>query len=163
MLLNRLVPFEALVAQAGHRATTDPQMTRRAPADAEQAATLQIQEGDPIIIVTRIIRANRRPVITVTDLVPEEELTVDPAEVREASSTFEFLQINADAAIEYATSEVVPRVAGVDRPEHLGLEPGTPFLQLYEVHFSAAGERIASSVICIVDEVVRLSMIRRGL
>jgi GntR family transcriptional regulator len=162
MQLNRLVPFTALVEQSGFRASTDPQTVRRESADAEQSAELQIADGDPVLIVTRLVRADARPVILITDVVPVEELTVDPDHVAEASSTFEFLRVNADAEIDYATSEVVPRVATAHAPPGLDLAAGTPYIELREANFSAEHERIALSVVCVVDTLVRLSMLRRG-
>lgn len=162
MQLNRLVPFTALIQQSGYAATTDPQTTQRREADADEAAELQIAPGDEVLVVRRLLRADGRPVISVTDVVPVEELAVDPARVSQATSTFAFLRANADAAIDYATTEFVPRVAGEGTPEGLKLAPGTPFIELHETHFSADHERIALSVVCVVDPLVRLSLLRRG-
>jgi GntR family transcriptional regulator len=162
MQLNRLIPFTALVEQSGFRATTDPHTKRVAAADPELADHLQIASGAAILIVRRLLRADGRPVIAITDVIPVEELTVDPGRVSDAPSTFAFLQINAGAVIDYATSEIVPRVATGTEPEELELAAGTPYIELREIHFSADHERIALSMVSVVDAMVRLSLLRRG-
>jgi hypothetical protein len=64
--------------------------------------------------------------------------------------------------VDYATSEIVPQVASAEQPAELGMAPGTPYIQLHEVLFNPAHERVALSVICVVDRLVRLSLLRRG-
>lgn len=162
MQLNRLVPFASLVEQSGYRASTDPQESRRAHASVHQAAELGVDAGEPVLVVRRLLRADDEPVITVTDVVPEARLTVAVTAIAPAETTFEFLERNAETAVDYATSEVVPRVATAVRPEGLGLRRGTPFIELHEVHFDRDHGRIALSVVCVVDRLVRLSMLRRG-
>jgi GntR family transcriptional regulator len=162
MRLNRLVPFATLVEQAGHIATTDPEQRRLAPAGALQASELEIEAGEQVLIVFRLLRANERPVITVTDVVPADRLSVAPSRLRSSATTFDFLKRNAGIEVDYAISEIVPRVAAGGEPAGLGLADGTPFIELHEVHFDREHERVALSVICVVDELVRLSMLRRG-
>jgi GntR family transcriptional regulator len=162
MRLNRLVPFARMVEQAGYTASTDPQDTRRSTATAYQATELEIAEGDEILVVRRLLRADDTPVITVADVVPVKRLVVAADRIRAAETTFEFLELNAATAVDYATSEVIPRVAGASEPAGLGLARGTPFIELHEVHFNRDHERVALSVVCVVDQLVRLSMLRRG-
>jgi GntR family transcriptional regulator len=162
MRLNRLVPFARMVEQAGYRASTDPQDARQSTATAYQATELEIADGDEILLVRRLLRADDTPVITVTDVVPVTRLIVAPDRIRAAETTFEFLEVNARTDVDYAISEVVPRVAGATEPAGLDLPRGTPFIELHEIHFNRDHERVALSVVCVVDQLVRLSMLRRG-
>jgi GntR family transcriptional regulator len=162
MRLNRLVPFARMVEQAGYAASTDPQAAHVSTATAYQAAELEIEEGEEIVVVSRLLRADDRPVITVTDVVPVARLTIAPDRLRDAETTFAFLELNAGTVVDYAISEVVPRVATVAQPAGLDLTRGTPFIELHEVHFNRDHERFALSVVCVVDQLVRLSMLRRG-
>jgi GntR family transcriptional regulator len=162
MQLNRLVPFARLIEQSGYRASTDAQVSRRARANEHQAAQLGLEAREPVLIVRRLLRADRTPVITVTDVIAESRLTVAADAIVAAETTFDFLEANAGTVVDYATSEVVPRVATAVRPEGLDLRRGTPFIELHEVHFDRDHERIAMSVVCVVDRLVRLSMLRRG-
>jgi GntR family transcriptional regulator len=162
MQLNRLIPFSELIEQSGYAATTDRRRHEVGAASPSEAAELEITPGTDVLRVFRLLRADGEPVISITDVVPAERLTVPVGRLRAAETTFEFLERNAGTVVDYATSEIVPRVASEDQPVELGLEPGTPYIQLYEVVFGQENERVALSVICVVDRLVRLSLLRRG-
>jgi hypothetical protein len=53
-------------------------------------------------------------------------------------------------------------VATATQPARLQLRRGTPYIELHEVHFDHDQRRMALSVICVVDRLVRLSLLRRG-
>jgi GntR family transcriptional regulator len=163
MRLNRLVAFATLVEQCGYASSTDPQETRVTQADIDQAAELEIPPGTEVLVAWRLLRAAGQPVITVTDVVPLARLSVPADAVGAADTTFDFLRVNAGATVDYATSEFVPRAATTTEPKGLGLPPGTPFIELREMHFTREHERLALSVVCVDDRLVRLSMLRRGL
>jgi GntR family transcriptional regulator len=102
-------------------------------------------------------------VITVVDVVPLARLAVGADDVRPAESTFAFLADNGVAPVDYATSEFIPRVATAEEPAGLEIEPGEPYIELLETHFSREHERIALSRVCVDDSTVRLSLLRRNL
>jgi GntR family transcriptional regulator len=162
MQLNRLIPFARLVEQSGYEATTDPRQHHSAPADESEAAELEIEPGDEVLKVFRLLRADGEPVISVTDVVPVTRLTVPINRLRAAETTFDFLELNTDTVVDYATSEIVPLVATADQPAELGMAAGTPYIQLHEVAFDRDHQRVALSVVCVVDRLVRLSLLRRG-
>jgi GntR family transcriptional regulator len=153
MQLNRLIPFARLVEQSGYEATTDPRRHEVLPASESEAAALEIAPGEDVLRVFRLLRADGEPVV---------RLTLPVGRLRAAETTFEFLERNAGTVVDYATSEIVPRVASADQPAELGMAPGTPYIQLHEVVFNQDHERVALSVICVVDRLVRLSLLRRG-
>lgn len=163
MQLNRLVPFARLIEQSGYRATADPEMHRVKQASATEAAELEIPEGEDVLVAYRLLRADEQPVISITDVVQLSRLTVPLSQLRPAETTFDFLAANTDTAVDYTTSEIVPCVATSSGPLGLGMAPGTPFIQLHEVAFNGNNDRVALSVICVVDTLVRLSLLRRGL
>jgi GntR family transcriptional regulator len=162
MQLNRLVSFAALVEQNGYAATSDPRQSSTEAASEAEASELQIEPGADVLKVFRLLRADGEPVITITDVVPLARLTTAPSRLRAAGSTFEFLELNTNSTAAYATSEIVPLVATATAPAELDMEPGTPYVQLREIVFNQEHERIALSVICVVDRLVRLSLVRRS-
>jgi GntR family transcriptional regulator len=163
MRLNRLVPFTALIEQCGYQPSVDRQVHRVEPASEDDAAAMGVEPGTPCVVVERLLRATGSPVITVTDVVPVEGLAVPAAEVVDADSTFAFLEANGVGAVDYATSEFIPRVASAGSPAGLDIEPGTPYIELLETHFRSDHERIAISRVAVDDSIVRLSLLRRGL
>lgn len=162
MQLNRLVSFADLVRQSGYTAATDPEIIERRAASESEAAELEILPGTEVLSILRLLRADGQPVITVTDVLPVSRLIVPVKKLKASETTFDFLAANAGVTVDYATSEVIPRVASAAEPAGLKLEPGTPFIQLHEISFSSDNERVALSVVCVVDRFVRLSLLRRG-
>jgi GntR family transcriptional regulator len=162
MQLNRLIPFAQLIEQSGYSASTDPRVHHVAPATEAEAAELEIEPGQEVLTVFRLLRASGEPVISITDVVPLASLTVPVSRLRAADTSFQFLERNAGTSVDYATSEIVPLVATATEPADLAMAPGTPYIQLREVLFTAKHERVALSLICVVDRLVRLSTLRRG-
>jgi GntR family transcriptional regulator len=169
MRLNRLVPFTELIEQCGHTASVDRQTAAEVviggrgseTVGVDAAAALALQEGDRCLVVDRLLRANGAPVIAIVDVVPLARLSVDPSAVAHADSTFELLGEITAAPVEYATSEIVPRVAGEREPRGLGLAPGTGYIELLETLYSREHERLAVSRVSVDDSLVRFSLLRR--
>lgn len=163
MRLNRLVPFTALIEQLGHAPSADRQTRRVEAAGPAIAESLAVEPGTACLVVGRLLRADGEPVITVVDVVPVALLAVEPDAVADADSTFAFLAANGVEAVEYATSEVIPRVATAGTPAGLDLGAGTPYIELLETHFSSDHRRIALSRVSVDDSRVRFSLLRRSL
>lgn len=163
MPLNRLVAFTTLIEQCGHTASADPQTHRVAPAGQEAAEKLQVEPQAPCLLVDRLLRADGDPVIALEDVVPLDRLSVGPDAVVLADSTFAFLERNGAAPVDYATTEILPRVAAEGLPAGLAVTPGTPYIELLEVHFTRDHDRVALSRISVDDSLVRFSVLRRGL
>lgn len=163
MGLNRLVSFRALIEQSGHVPSVDPQIHRAQDADDDAAAALGLEPGTPCLIVKRLLRANGDPVIHITDTVPLDRLPADLGDIVDADSTFGFLAANDVGHVDHVRAELVPRVADRAQPRELEIAPGTAYIELREVLFTADHERIAFSRIAVDDALVRLSLVRRDL
>jgi GntR family transcriptional regulator len=161
MPLNRLVSFRELIEQCGHVASADLPATRTGGAPDAAAAALGIESGAPCVIVDRLLRAGGDPEIAICDVVPVESLRVDPSAVRAGDSTFAFLASDGVARASYATTEIVPLVAGGGEPQGLAIAPGRAYVELRETLFSGDHERIAFSSVAVDDAKVRLSLLRR--
>jgi GntR family transcriptional regulator len=161
MRLNRLVPFTTLIAQCGHAPSVDPQTHRPATVSAEFATALDVEPGAPCLDVERLLRAGGIPVMAVRDVVPIDRLAVAATEIRAADTTFAFFTVNCLAEIDYAISEIIPRVAGDGAPAGLGLPPGEPYIELVEVLFSRDHAPLGLSQVSVNDRLVRLSLLRR--
>jgi GntR family transcriptional regulator len=161
MRLNRLVPFTVLIAQCGHEPSVDRQTHRRATVPAEAAVTLGVEAGAPCVEVERLLRAGGMPVMAVCDIVPLDRLAVAEEAVRDAETTFAFFAINCRQPIDYATSEIVPRVAAPGVPPGLELAPGEPYIELIETLYSRDHAPLGLSRVGVNDRLVRLSLLRR--
>jgi GntR family transcriptional regulator len=160
--LNRLVSFRALIEQAGHAPSVDRQVHRAQAADEDAAEALGLEPGTPCLIVKRLLRADREPVIHITDTVALDRLP-DLGEIVDADSTFEFLAANGVGLVDHVRAELVPRVADAHAPRELDVAPGTPYIELRETLFTREHDRIAFSRVAVDDRIVRLSLVRRDL
>lgn len=159
MRLNRLAPFTTLVEQSGHVASVDEQEHAEVAASPAVADALGVPLGTPCVRVERLLRAGGAPAIWIADLVPAAAL--GGAEPRAADSTFALLAAHGLGPVDYTVSEIVPRAA--EPGMQLALEPGTPYVELRETHFSHGHDPIAHSVIAVDDRLVRFSLLRREL
>jgi GntR family transcriptional regulator len=163
MPLTRLVSFRALVEQSGHEPSADPQVVHTEDADAEVAEALALAAATPVVVVSRLLRAGGQPVIQITDWVPQDLVPRPVGRLRNADSTFEFLTANGIGTVDYATAEIVPRVAAAGRPAGLDVAAGSAYVELREVLFSRDHERLAYSRIEVDDSLVRFSLLRRDI
>ncbi len=161
MRLNRLVPFTTLIAHCGHEPSVDRQTDRLAAVSPAHASALAVEPGSPCVELRRLLRAGGIPVMAVCDIVPVDRLAVAPDKVGDAETTFAFFAENCHDTVDYATSEIVPRVAGAGIPAGLGLEPGEPYIELVEILFSRDHAPLGLSQVGVNDRLVRLSLLRR--
>jgi len=162
MQLNRLVSFSELLHQVGHKATThfEPHQIRQST-DAETQA-LDLESGTAVIEINRVVSASGRPVISTTDVVPAELLGDRLATPEPADTLLEFLRVNADIDVDYATTSIVPCVASTGTPTSLRLADGTAYVQLHETFHTRDHQRVALSVVSVADQALRLTLVRRG-
>lgn len=160
--LNRLVSFRELVEQSGHEASVDPLVRRVELPSAAVAAALELAPEEPCLVVERLLRADGRPVVTVTDTVALSALLVAPEDVADADTTFSFVAASTGAAVDHSFADIAPRVATATDPAHLELPAGTPYTQLSEVLFTATQEPVAFSLIAVDVRRVKLGLVRQG-
>lgn len=159
MRLNRLVSFASLIAQQGHEAT-ETHALRTGPAGAFGAA-LGVEADAECVLVDRLLRADGEPVIAVQDVVPTARLTVPPGAVDPGDSTFALIASGCAAPVDYATTDITPRVAGDGEPAGLLVRDGEAFVELLETHFTREHEVVGLSRVWVDPTRVRLSFVRR--
>jgi DNA-binding GntR family transcriptional regulator len=160
MQLNRLEPFHNLIEQCGYVPSADDQRHRVIAATADEAEALDIEPGTDCLEVQLRLLADGDPVITIADFIPLEQLNFSPDDVEHRESTFAFVAANCKSPVEYATTDIVPRVATANSPAGLAIAEGTPYVELRETHFSVAGDAIAYSRVCVNDAIVRFTLLR---
>jgi GntR family transcriptional regulator len=75
------------------------------------------------------------------------------------ASLFEFSRRWCVEPIDHAVVEIVPMVK--DGGSELPLDPGAPFIRLYETHYTRGADAIAYSLIDVDDRYIRLEVFRR--
>jgi GntR family transcriptional regulator len=159
MRLNRLVSFSALIAQQGHEPTATHEL-RTAPA-GELAGALGVGADEPCVVVDRLLFADGEPVISVRDAVPVAGLAVPVGTVDPGDSTFALIAGSCPAPVDYATTDITPRVAADGEPSGLLVRAGEAYVELLETHHSREHDVVGVSLVRVDPSRVRLSFVRR--
>jgi DNA-binding GntR family transcriptional regulator len=123
------------------------------------AEIFEIDSDLDCLLTEKAYRANDTLALAIADAIPRAELS-DPDAVGEVdASLFTFSRRHCRAPIHHAVVKLAP-VVKRDGDTRLEFAAGTPFLRLYETHYSARGEPNAYSIIDIDDSFIQLEVVR---
>jgi GntR family transcriptional regulator len=159
LALQRLIGFDWLLEEKGHKVTVDQSWKRTKP-PADMAETLGVAADEDCFLTEKLYYADSALAIYVRDLVPWEYIDRDPPK-NPAASLFEFSKRHCIRQIDHAVAEIVPMVKRDKKSTRLGVKNGEGFIRLHEVHYSETGEAIAYSLIDVDDEYIRFEIFRR--
>jgi GntR family transcriptional regulator len=158
LALQRLVGFDWLLEEKGHKVSVDQSWERTTPPN-DLVEALSVDPGEDCFMTEKLYFADEAPAIFVRDLVPWRLIERTPPKVPVAS-LFEFTKRYCQAPIDHAVADIVPMVKR-DKRTKLELEQGQAFIRLHEVHYSQPGEPIAYSAIDVDDNYIRFEVFRR--
>jgi GntR family transcriptional regulator len=128
------------------------------PASIEEARTLQVPVGEPLLEVERIRTADGRPVVYSLDRLPQRYVPAgDPLD----ASIYAVLE-RTGHRVQSASARLVPVVADERQARLLRVEPGTPLLHIYQVDFDHAGHPVMLSAEWHVADAFELHVNRRA-
>jgi len=158
LALQRLIGFDGLLSERGYDVEVEV-ASDWGPAGARFAEIFEIEPDLQCLLSEKAFRANDTLALAIVDAVPRREFT-DPDSVGEVeASLFTFSRRHCRAPIHHAVVKLAP-VVKRDGDTRLELAVGTPFLRLYETHYSARGEPVAYSIIDIDDSFIQLEVVR---
>ena len=133
-------------------------------ADEEIASQLQIEEGAPIIRVSRLCTADGRPAIYCEDMfdksiIQEENYTLKDLKL----PIFDFLQQFCGVSVYLDLTDLKPIVADAAMAELLQVNVGAPLLQMDEVDYDIDGRPVFCSKEYFVDGIFRHTVLRKKL
>jgi GntR family transcriptional regulator len=157
--LQRLVGFDWLLREKGHKVRVDVSWTRE-PVTEEIRQLFGSDPHDEGLLTEKLFFAEGQLAIYTRDLVPWEELA-RPPRGKLSASLFEFSARHCRDPIDHAIVEIEPAVKRDGETTRLTVEVGDPFARLHERHFSLGGRLIAYSVIDVDDKFIRFEVFRR--
>lgn len=158
LALQRLIGFDGLLAERGYDVEVEVS-SEWGPAGSRFADLFEIEADLDCLLTEKAFRANDTLALAIADAIPRAELT-DPDVVGEVdASLFTFSHRHSRAPIHHAVVKLAPAVKQ-DGDTRLEMAVGTPFLRLYETHYSARGEPVAYSIIDIDDSFIQLEVVR---
>jgi GntR family transcriptional regulator len=159
LALQRLVGFDWLLREQGHETVVAIDSKRGRP-PADLLAIFPLEPEADVLTISKTYLADGVMAIALRDVVPWEQIAVDPGSDDIDAALFEFSQRHCRQPIDHAVVQLVPMVMrrGVTR---LDLASGTPFVRLHETHYAATASPIAYSMIDVNDLFVKLEVFRR--
>ena len=158
LALQRLVGFDWLLKEKGHKVSVDQSWERTVP-PKDLAEVLDVDPAEDCFLTEKLYYADGAPAIFVRDIVPWRLIEHTPPKAPVAS-LFEFSKRYCSTPIDHAVADIVPMVKR-DKRTKLELMPGQPFIRLHEVHYSQPGEPVAYSSIDVDDHYIRFEVFRR--
>jgi GntR family transcriptional regulator len=158
LALQRLVGFDWLLEEKGHKVSVDQSWERTVP-PKDLAEVLDADPAEDCFLTEKLYYADGAPAIFVRDVVPWRLIERTPPKVPVAS-LFEFSKRYCTTPIDHAVADIVPMVKR-DKRTKLELKPGQPFIRLHEIHYSQPGEPVAYSSIDVDDHYIRFEVFRR--
>ena len=132
-------------------------------ADDKIAGQLQLEPGDAIVRVARLVTADGVPAIYCEDVVARDMVHGSAALRDYKLPFFHFLQRFCNAVPYLDLTEVRPAVADAELAEIFGVPMGTPLLHMDEVDYDIDGNPVFCSDQYYVDGIIRHTVVRKKL
>jgi GntR family transcriptional regulator len=141
--LETTVSYTAMIREAGHKpGETVLSKGVRVPTELERKL-LDLDEGDPLVVVERVRLAGKRPVIYSQDRIPRS-LLGDFSEDALDSSLYVILEW-AGHPVTRASAQLIPTVADAKLAKLFALKRGTPLLHIDQVDYDDGGRAVMLS------------------
>jgi GntR family transcriptional regulator len=130
-------------------------------ADAAQAGALGIEQGTPLVRVSRVILAESRPVAYLVDTLPEDVLT--PQDLRHGftGSVLDLLLKRGSPRLDHSIAEVQAVAASSEIARSLEIQRGDPLLQFTARLYTFEGRPIDYSLSYFLPGYFRFQIVRR--
>jgi GntR family transcriptional regulator len=161
LALQRLVGFDRLLEEKGHKVEIDIGWTRGAPS-AEIAGIFGFSPDEDCCITQKEYFADGRLAIHIQDYIPWSQLNTDKLRDPVPASMFDFSRRYFREPIDHAVVKIVPMVNKDKNTTALRLRKSEPFARLHETHYSTAGKPLAFSLIDEDPKYIQLEVFRRG-
>ena len=153
--------YTAYLESTGVRAGRRILGVRVLPADESVAERLRIDEGAPVVELTRVRTADDRPAVFSIDRMPAD--IVDAERDREAlGGSIYALLASLGHPVRHGEAAVEPAAADADLAAMLAVPEGTLLQHLEQVDVDASGRRVLYSLEWHVPSVIELRVYRRG-
>ncbi len=160
--LERLESILHLAAREGLEISIDALEVRTEAADAKVSEKLQIERGEPVTSVRRVIKVGKRPAAYMVDVAPPAVLSAADVEQQGfEGSVLDLLRQKSGQLVTQAMAEIIALNADLTVAARLGVERGQAILLLEEVVFDEQGRAVEFSRNYFVPDCFRFHVVRR--
>lgn len=159
--LEVLESIETQAEKVGFEATMGEYDISHIKADETQAEKLQVNEGDPLIKVRRVILTEDAPVAYLIDVLPEDVLDSETLSTKFTGSVLDLLIHIGDPPLSISKTEISAIHAPTDVAKALDIQRGDTLLQLTGLLFDEQGNPVDYSHSFFLPGYFRLHIIRK--
>jgi GntR family transcriptional regulator len=153
-----------LIRSMGMRPGSSHVRIAESPASQDDARSLSMSPGDPVITVERVRTADGRPVIFSVDVVPA--LLVEGRRERVGAlgdgSIYDFLQEELGITVQHGVATLRPANADGSLARRLRVPQGTLLLYLHQVDYDTDGRAVLLSHEHHLADAFEITVVRRG-
>lgn len=168
MLLHRVIGIRGMLEGRYDDVRVDESFEVHDSASELAVEALGIAADAPVLLNNKIYLADGEPAVHMLQEVPLSNVDRDEAEglvagtIEPPTTIFEFSRSWPGGEIDHSLIELVPHVAGGDGPAGgvLKISPGTPYVELREIHYSDLNEPIAFNRFIVDGSFARLRLVR---
>ncbi|WP_246362626.1 GntR family transcriptional regulator [Paenibacillus alba] len=133
--LARLQSTSEMLKIAGHQEGDQQQSVHNAACTEEWAPFLNIQQGDPVVILERVRTANEEPVMSSFYILPRSIVGNKFEETAFGGSLFKFLEQELNIFVKRSHTELMVPLQTDPRVQSLMLHPNTTVLLMKQTHY----------------------------
>ena len=157
------VEFLDMIRQSGYVPAVTSVQVSESTATAKIAAQLQIEEGAPVICISRLCTADGKPAIYCNDVLAKSLVKGEYTTKDLNLPIFHFLQQFCGVNAYLDLTDMRPVVADAHLAKIFGIPEGTPLLYMDEVDFDIDGKPVFCSSEYFADGIFRHTVLRKKL
>lgn len=157
--LEEMWAYEDVLEDHGYTPSVKVLRVESEPADEQLATELNIDPGDPLLVIEKLFLENKKPVVLTVNRIPAE--LVDEDSVDGSEPLPQLLEIRADRHLSYYLSEIVPVALSTHAAKQLGVKRGTPAISFEEIGFDQDNQPVVQATSFFNDDLLRFRLIRR--
>ena len=155
--------FMDMIRQSGYVPAVTSVQVSESTATAKIAAQLQIEEGAPVICISRLCTADGKPAIYCNDVLAKSLVKGEYTTKDLNLPIFHFLQQFCGVNAYLDLTDMRPVVADAHLAKIFGIPEGTPLLYMDEVDFDIDGKPVFCSSEYFADGIFRHTVLRKKL
>jgi GntR family transcriptional regulator len=160
--LDEIWSYENVLQANGYTPSVTVRSVTETAADKQLARDLELNEGDPILLIEKVFLEDRdTPVIFTVNRIPRKFASKQVASEQVRRPIYEFLAACCRQHLLYYLSDIVPVVADEALAEILDVAAGAPLLSFEEIGYNANNEPILKAISYFRDDRLRFRLIRR--
>lgn len=141
--LETLESLETLARRIGLEVTLGAWQLERRPSTEEECQALNLNDGCEVVVVTRVMHAEDRPVAYLVDILPTEVMSPEEVKTAFTGSVLDLLLAREDLTLNSSHTEINAVNASPEVARAMGIQRGDVLLRLI-AHLYTSDERVVA-------------------